>query len=130
MKSINPIFFLLSSIVILFIALFSFDKAKSNLKIEVLEYQEFKELALVYNNKRIFFSDKKSITKRVQQILSSSNIKNASILQKDKKIILRITSINTTMVQKFINKILNEQFNIIKLEILKNKLTLEIGVVK
>ena len=130
MKNINPLFLLIASLIVLFIAIFSFNKAQKQLLIEQEEYQEFKQLSLRYNKQRDTFSNGTNIIKRIQKLLLNSNIRNAEILHKNKKITIKISSLNINLVQKFINKILNERFNIIKLNIIQDKITLEIGVVK
>ncbi|MCK5294806.1 MAG: hypothetical protein KAJ49_09150 [Arcobacteraceae bacterium] len=128
MKNINPLFLTIACAIILSIAIFSLDSAKKSLKVEKKEFEEFKQLAVKYNTLQKHWGDKKLIIENIQKILKSSGIRNANIIEKNKTVVVQIVSMNITQVDKFVNKLLNERLSIKKLEITKNKIILEVGI--
>ena len=126
---INPIFLILSALFILGISLFNISEEKINYKIQKAKFIEFKNLALKYGEYQQNYSDKKFIIKRLEKIISSSKIINANILQESKSITIKLNNLKVNQINKFVNTILNQRFNIIKLKITTNNIILEIGII-
>ena len=129
MRHTNPLTILFGSVVIFFIAIYSLNIAKKE-KIEAKkEFIKYKNIATDFKSRYNKFSNKKSIKKSIEKILKSSNISNANILESKKIITIQIGSLNTKQIDKFINKFLNESFNIVKFEVTKSKIIIQIGVI-
>ena len=128
MKNINPLFLTIFCAFILIISIVSLNNAEDNLKIQKQEFKEFQKLAVKYNTLEKYWGDKKQIVKNIQKILKASGIRNTNIIQRNKKITVQMVSLNIKQVQKFINKLLNERIYIKKLDITKNKIIVEVGI--
>jgi len=130
MRAINPIFLLFASMVIFFIALFSFNTTNKKFSQEVVNYTEYKALALHYNAQYDYYSNKKQILNSLQHIIKTAHISNGNIIPQDKKIIFKAKKLSLVTAHKFINKLFNNQFNIIKLDIQKDSVYVEIGYIR
>ena len=129
MRHTNPLTILFGSVIIFFIAIYSLNIAKKE-KIEAKkEFIKYKNIATDFQSRYNKFSNKKSIKKSIEKILKSSNISNANILESKKIITIQIGSLNIRQIDKFINKFLNESFNIVKFEVAKSKIIIQIGVI-
>ncbi|HIP13020.1 MAG TPA: hypothetical protein EYG97_01005 [Arcobacter sp.] len=126
---INPIFLILSAIFILGISLFNLNNEKINYDIKKKEFQKFNTTALKYSKFTINYSDKKTIVKSLDQIISLSKISTSDIFQHKNSVKVKLNNLTTKQINKFINKLLNKRFNILKLEVTTNKITLEIGII-
>ena len=126
---INPIFLILSSLFILGISLFSISGEKINYKIQKEQFIKFNKLASKYAQYQQNFTNKNAIVKRIEKIISSSKISNSNIYQDKKSITVKLNNLKVNQIDKFINTILNQRFNIVKLEITTNKIIVEIGII-
>jgi hypothetical protein len=125
----NPIFVIVASLFIFGISIFSLNSAKINSENAKESFIEFESIANNYHVFNTKYSNKKDIRKAIDNIIKSSRIRNVNILESKNKITVRMTSVKIKKVHKFINKVLNERFNIINLTIEKDFVLLEIGII-
>jgi len=129
MKKIDPLFLLLSSIVIFLIAIFKLNDIENNYIDKKLDYHNYQLLALKYNSKYKLYSDKNIVLKKIQTILNLSNISNATINKSTRKISIYIKDIDIKKVDKVINKLLNTKLNLVGLKITKNSVYFEVELI-
>jgi hypothetical protein len=128
MKNPNSLLILLSSIVVFCISLYSFGEAKHDLDGKKKEFVEYKEVALKYKENYQNYSDGAFIVNKLQFITKDLGIKTAHISQDEKKIIFIASNLSKPSFQVLFTNLLNENFNITKLEIQTNSISVEIGV--
>lgn len=128
-KHINPLFLLFSAIAILVISIYSFSNSKKQLITQKQEFKEQQILAVKYHNLHNLYSNKKDITKTINDILRVSGITNANIIYKHKLIVIQMVSLQINKVDKFINKLLNKHINIKKLQLSKDKIILTVELI-
>ncbi len=126
-KKINPIFLLLGSIFVLLISVVLFFSAINNIKKKEINYQNYKKLALEYNEVFSSWSDIQKQKIIMEKLIKSSNINNAEIVYKNKQIKVKVSNITTQKIHDFTNKLLNKKLNITKLIIKENFLEIEVG---
>jgi len=128
MKNPNSLFLLVSSIVVFFISIYSFGEAKHDLDGKKKEFVEYKEVALKYKENYQNYSDGVFIVNKLQFIAKDLGIKTAHISQNEKTIIFIASNLSKPSFQVLFTNLLNENFNITKLEIQTNSISVEIGV--
>ncbi len=128
MKSINITFIFISSIVIFFISIYSFGEAKHNLEEKKKEFNTYKDVALLYKENYQNYSDVVAIENKLQHIANELGIKNVEISQDEKIITFSASNLSKPSFQVLFTNLLNENFNITKLEIKTNSIYLEIGI--
>lgn len=130
MKRINPIY-ILALIVTFFILSFSLLSDKKD------EYQELNKQFLSLNEKAKNFKEynqnwfnEKRVQKKIDTIVKSSSFRKEKILKTQNKnsVRVKIESDNPKVLNKFLNRVLNEKFRFKKLEIQKRTISLEIGL--
>ena len=129
MNKTNPLFILLVSFIIVLMSVFFLIQEKANIKNAEIEYNDFKIIALKYQDKQNSYHDANKIIKSLESIIKKSNVKNVNITQEKTKIVLIIQKSNTRILDNLMNKILNHKFNIKKLELTNNSLRIEVGLV-
>lgn len=128
MNKINPLFLLSATIVVTFIAFYSYFQAQNKFVTSKQDLESFGVIAKNYASLNSAYQDKKKILKRLETIIKKSNIKNANMTKGEKKITLKIDKANSTQIEKVVNKLLNEKFNIVKIQVNETSLFIEIGV--
>jgi hypothetical protein len=129
MNKINPVFLLFATIVIFLISIFQLNTIKNEFIKEQNNFNEYKLIALQYHSKNNIYSNTKSIINRLNRILKITNIKNANIKQTSKGITLNIQNTDTKHIDKVVNKLLNEEFNIKRLKITNNSIFVEVEII-
>ena len=124
---INPLFLLLSSVLIFLISIISLNSSSIKKEKEINLLMENKKIIKKYNSLKYTWVNKDNQEKIVNNIIKQQNIKNANILINKDKIKVVINS-NTKVLHRFVNKLLNEKLNVIKLKLTKNKLIFEVGL--
>lgn len=128
MKNLNITFIFISSVVVFFISIYSFGEAKHNLDEEKKEFNTYQEVALQYKENYHNYSDAVAIENKLQHIANEFGVKNVQISQDEKKIIFIASNLSKPSFQVLFTNLLNENFNITKLEIQTNSISVEIGV--
>ncbi len=129
MKNINIAFVFASSVVVFFISLYSFGEAKQNFDAKKKEFNEYKEVAISYKEHYQNYSDAVFIENKLNKITADLGIKTAHISQKEKTISLLATHLSSASFQVLFTSLLNENFNITKLEVKTDSILVEIGVI-
>jgi hypothetical protein len=129
MKNVNPLTILLASLLLVVIAVYSVGASKEKLATAKEDLVTYKNVASSFQSQYISYSDKKAIKKSLEKIIRSSQLKNARILDRNKIIKIEISSVNISRAQKFLNKLFNKKFNVKKVEILQNRIMIEIGTI-
>ena len=126
MSKINHFFILVSSFV-LFVILFVFSyNQQKTLQQNTKELLQIKKIALQYNELSTMWH-KKNIIKSIMKVASKSNIKNISYNQTKKEITFYIKKATTNQLDRFINDILNDSYQILQLDIAKTTLVLKVA---
>lgn len=128
MKNINIVFVLLSSIIVFFISIYSFSGAKQTLDEKKKEFNNYQEIAMKYRENHQNFSDEVYIEEKLNKITKDLGIKSAKVSQKEKMILFEATNLSTMSFQILFTTLLNENFNITKLDVQTDSIVLEIGV--
>lgn len=130
MKRLNPIY-IIALIAVLFIISFSVLNGKKS------EYEELNNQFLSLNTKAKNFKeykkswfDEKYIIKKINLIVKSSSFRKEKILKTQNKnsIRVKIESENPIVLNKFLNRVLNEKLRLKKLDIQKRSISFEIGL--
>lgn len=131
MNRISPLYILYFLLLItLFSFIFIFLKEKE-LKEETINLRVFYQKVTNFTGLREEYSNKNNIRKKIQSIINAAKKEDVSINAnfKSKMVILEINSSNTSLINKFINKILNEKLKIKKLNISRSSIFVEIELV-
>ena len=124
---INPLFLVLASIFIFFISLYSLNNSKINQDKSLENFNKNIKIIKEYNSLKNIWTNAKKQEKLINKIIKQQHIKNANIQTNQNKIKVTIIS-NTKVLNRFVNKILNEKLNIVKLKLSKDKLVFEVGL--
>jgi type II secretory pathway component PulL len=126
MSKINHFFILISSFV-LFVILFVFSyNQQKQLQQDIQKLLHIKKLAFEYNELSTMWH-KKNIIKSIMKVASKSNIKNISYNQTKKEITFYIKKATTNQLDRFVNDILNDSYQILQLDIAKTTLVLKVA---
>jgi hypothetical protein len=130
MKRLNPLYVILLFLTILIISIFSLNKEKNNFKEKSQEYSTFKIKAKEYKNLKEQWLNEKFVNETLDQILKNKMFSNQKFLRATTKdlVKVRIESDDPKILDSFLNKILNKQLELKKLEIEKRFINLEIGI--
>ena len=127
MKKINSITILLVSIIIFLVIVNLYKYTNTNVQNVKSEYLEIQKLSLGFATSKKSLYTKGKAEQQLRKITRQLNIKNLSIVKKNKKLVVKVNKISFYEQEKFLNKVLNEKFIILKLKIEKNELEIEIG---
>ena len=127
MKKINPITILFISLITVFISLILLKQSNIDLKGQNEILKETKIIANEYSSLKRSWNDPKNVTKTVDKIIKQLKLKTLVMDDNKKKITITIKNGSYKTIDKFINKILNANLIILKLNIKKDSLYLEIG---
>jgi len=126
MSKINHFFILISSFV-LFVILFVFSyNQQKQLQQDIQKLLHIKKLGFEYNELSTMWH-KKNIIKSIMKVASKSNIKNISYNQTKKEITFYIKKATTNQLDRFVNDILNDSYQILQLDIAKTTLVLKVA---
>jgi hypothetical protein len=127
MNKINPLYILLFSIVLFIFSIINLNTANDGLSKIKEQSKEYLQIANKYNALQNAWGQNKP-KKKIEKILQLSNIQNANIITNNKsiKIIIKDTKLN--LIDKFMNKILNETIKVKKFTLTNNSLDLEVGI--
>ncbi|MEA3513309.1 MAG: hypothetical protein U9R37_06880 [Campylobacterota bacterium] len=126
MKKIDPLYILLLSFAILIVSIISLSDSKQELFNTQNEYKEFVKLSSQYSGLKNSWQSK-NIDKKIEKVLKQSNIKKYDLSKTKNSIKIVVDDEPLNKLDKFINKILNDSFEIKKLDISDKKIELEVG---
>lgn len=129
MNKLNPLYILVLVFTILIISFVKLGDIEKDYVLENSQVNSFDIKAKSYNDYKKTWFNQKVIRKRLDTIIKSSIFKNEKILKTENKNVIRvkIESLNPRILDKFLNRVLNEKFLIKKLDIKKNSILIEIG---
>jgi hypothetical protein len=128
MKNINITFILASSVIVFFISIYSFKEAKHTLDEKKKEFSQYQEIAQKYKENHQNYSDDVYIEEKLGKILKDLGIKTGKITQKEKVILFEAVNLSAMSFQILFTALLNEKFNITKLEVKTDSIKMEIGI--
>lgn len=130
MNRLNPLYVILLFITITFISFYSNSNAKNLYLEKIDEAKNLQIKALEFTNLVNSWTNEKYINSTLNEILKSQVFENQQIIKIATKenIKIRIESANQQVLDALLNKILNKQLIIKKLEMNSNSIDLEIGI--
>ena len=115
---------------IVFLSFYSTSNKKELYFEKVLEVKKLQQKALEFKTLTNTWINEKFVNNTIDEILKSSIFKNEQIIKTTTKesVKIKIESSNPQILDTFINKILNKELVIKKLELTRNSIDLEIGI--
>lgn len=130
MNRLNPLYVVLLIFTIVFVSFFSLSNEKNLYKEKVEESTQLEQKSKEYKSLTNVWKNEEYVNKTVDEILKNSTFKNENIVKTASKenIKIRIESSNPQVLDSLLNRVLNKQLIIKKLELDKNFINLEIGL--
>ena len=119
MKQINPLQIAALLLVMLLFAFFKLNGAKGELKEAQSRYKESEKLALELYGLKEVYANKKYTQRALERILRQPSLKKANVKTTKTKtgISIKVASLDYRGLNSFMGKILNGNYNIVKLKI-------------
>ena len=127
MKKINPMTIVLISLLFAVLSLVLLKQSTTKLKEQNSILIDTKTIANQYSSLKKSWNNPKQISKIINKIKRQLRLKKLSIVDNKKKITITIKNETLNNINKFINKICNANLIILKLNIKKDSVYLEIG---
>lgn len=130
MNRLNPLYIILLFITIVFLSFYSISNEKKNYYKKVEETKELEIKALEFKNSVNTWTSEKYVNNILDEILKSQIFAQEQISKSSTKelIKIKIDSVNQEILDIFLNKVLNKQLIIKKMQVDKNSINLEIGI--
>lgn len=130
MNRLNPLYIILLFITIVFLSFYTISNEKKAYYKKVEETKELESKALEFKNLVNAWTSEKYINSTLDEISKSQIFANQQISRTATKelIKIKIDSANPEILDIFLNKVLNKQLIIKKLQLDKNSIDLEIGI--
>jgi hypothetical protein len=128
MNKINPLYIFIFSVVLFLLSTISIISSSSSLQFKKEDINKYIIVANRYNNLQKSWGKNSGAKNTINKILKSSNIQNASINKTSNTIKIYIKNTSIDILDKFINKVLNEHLIIKKFTLTKNELQIEVGI--
>lgn len=130
MKRLNPLYILALIITILIITFVSLNNKKDEYDSLNKSVNKLEQKAKSYRNSKDTWFNKKRVENKIDKIINSSLFKKEKILKaKNGNLIkIKIESLNQKILDKFLNRVLNEKIILKKLEIKKTSIYFELEV--
>ena len=125
---INPLILLIAAMVIFLISIISLNSKQVEKNKSEYNFTKNKEIINSYSNMNNNWANLKVQENIINKLLKTLKIKNASLKIKNAKIVVNIKA-NKNILNRFINKLLNEKLSLIKLKLSKEKLSFEVGII-
>jgi len=127
MKKINPLFLLLSSLCLVFLASYVLNNTKLK-NIEIInQYKQFQIMAKRYEDLNNNYKNIDFITKEIESIAKKSNIQNIIIKKKSKFLEVEVIQKDKKILDKFVNKLFNIKLPITQILFDGIKLSFKVG---
>lgn len=129
MTRINPLYIILLFLTLFFISFYLLSKQKEVYLEKSLQTIQLEIKAKEYKDLSNSWKNEKFINKTLDEILKNSIFKNEKIVKTATKesIKIKIETTDSRILDNFLNRVLNKQLIIKKLELDKNFIILEIG---
>ncbi len=129
MKRLNPLYIILLFVTFAFLSFYTSSNQKEAYIEKLNEVKNLQIKALEFRNLVNTWRNEKYINSTLDEILRSQIFANQQIIRTSTKeaIKIRIHSVNPQVLDTFLNKILNKQLIIKKLELNTNFIDLEVG---
>lgn len=130
MKRLNPLYIILLFVTIVFISFFMLNEEEKNFNEKIKNLNSFESKTKDFKELKTSWSNKEFVNSNLDQILKNRMFSNQKVLRVATKDIVKvkIESSDPKVLDNFLNKILNKQFIIKRLELQKSYISLEIGV--
>lgn len=130
MNRLNPLYLIMLFLTLVFISFYSLSNEKKAYFEKINELNDLELKAKEYSTLSTQWKNEKFVNKTLDDILKNSMFKNEKIIKVENKenIKVRIESANPSILDNFLNRILNKPLIIKKLELDKNFISLEIGL--
>ena len=130
MKRLNPLYIISLFMTILFISIFLLSEQRDLLKEKTEELNQIQIKAKEYKSLKNSWNNEKYANETLDLILKNKMFSNQKILKAstNELLKLKIQSDDPKILDSFLNKVLNKELAIKKLEIEKRYINLEIGI--
>ena len=130
MNRLNPLYIILLFITIVFLSFYSISNGKKNYYKKVEETKQLEIKALEFKNSVNTWTNESYVNNILDEILKSQILAIEQISRSSTKelIKIKIDSANPEILDIFLNKVLNKQLIIKKMQLDKNSINLEIGI--
>ena len=115
---------------LLFISFFSLSNEKKSYFEKIDQVNQLQQKAQEYKYLTSYWKNEAFVNKTIDEIMKNSMFKNEQITKTASKdsVILKLESSNPQVLDSFLNRVLNKQLVIKKLELDKNFINFEIGI--
>ncbi|MFK2824057.1 hypothetical protein [Arcobacter sp. YIC-80] len=129
MNKINPLYLILLMFTFVYISFEILSQTKENFIEKSNEYNSVKQKAKEFKELNNSWANKNRTIRTINQITNSPKFRKHKILKVEtqKNIKLKIESMDSKVLNDFLNRVLNKQLIIDKLELQKTYIALEIG---
>lgn len=129
MNKINPLYLILLMFTFVYISFEVLSQTKENFIEKSNEYNSVKQKAKEFKELNNSWANKNRTIRTINQITNSPKFRKHKILKVEtqKNIKLKIESMDSKVLNDFLNRVLNKQLIIDKLELQKTYIALEIG---
>lgn len=129
MNKINPLYLILLMFTFVYISFEILSQTKENFIEKSKEYNSVKQKAKEFKELNNSWANKNRTIRTINQITNSPKFRKHKILKVEtqKNIKLKIESMDSKVLNDFLNRVLNKQLIIDKLELQKTYIALEIG---
>lgn len=129
MSRLNPLYIVLLFATITLISFYSVSNQKSLYAEKITETKDLQAKASDFKNLISTWTNEKYINSTIDEILKHQMIANQEIVRTNTKegIKIKIESTSSQILDTFLNKVLNKQLIIKKLEVNSNSIELEVG---
>jgi hypothetical protein len=130
MNRLNPLYIVGLFLTLLFISFFSLSNEKKSYFEKIDQVNQLQQKAQEYKYLTSYWKNEAFVNKTIDEIIKNSMFKNEQITKTASKdsVILKLESSNPQVLDSFLNRVLNKQLVIKKLELNKNFINLEIGI--
>ncbi len=129
MNKINPLYILALMLTLVLLSFQQLSEQKNSFYEKAKEFESLKEKAKEYRHLSSSWASKENTVKTLNQIVNSSQFRKHKILKVEtqKNLKVKIESSDTKVLNNFLNRVLNKQLIIEKMELQKDYIALEIG---
>lgn len=130
MNRLNPLYIILLFITIVFLSFYSISNGKNDYYKKVEETKELEIKAFEFKNSVNTWTSEKYVNNILDEILKNQIFTKEQISRSSTKelIKIKIDSAKPEILDIFLNKVLNKQLIIKKMQVDKNSINLEIGI--
>ena len=129
MNKINPLYILALMLTLVLLSFQQLNEQKNSFYEKAKEFENLKEKAKEYRHLSSSWASKENTVKTLNQIVNSAQFRKHKILKVEtqKNLKVKIESKDSKVLNNFLNRVLNKQLIIDKMELQKDYIALEIG---